>query len=462
MIWFYNLKIATKLSTGFTIITLIAAMIAFAGLTGINQVNNSAHSMYENEIVPSGEVALIAKDFQRIRANLAFMMIAVDENDLEHDHQVVIKLSSEMDSLNSLFGKTIATTEMQEVYGKYLTAWHVFRPLQDQIISLTLSGKKAEARSLFLIGDARNAAHEIEANSDKLIALKLQDANTSIGSNDATYREALELAFGLLGIGVTIAVSLGWFISRIISKPLKEIAGQAETIANGDLRVEITVTSSDEVGQVAAAFQKMIKSLRETIGQFAEASSAVASASSEISSGTEQLAAGAQEQTSQANEVASAVEEMARTIVENSKTTSKTADTAKEAKKLAQQGGNVVQETVSGMRRIADVVKQSAGTVLELGKSSDQIGEIVGVIDDIADQTNLLALNAAIEAARAGEQGRGFAVVADEVRKLAERTTKATKEIASMIKKIQMDTEYAVGAMEEGTKQVDDGIKLAD
>jgi methyl-accepting chemotaxis protein len=153
---------------------------------------------------------------------------------------------------------------------------------------------------------------------------------------------------------------------------------------------------------------------------------------------------------------------MTKTIVENSKNAGNTAETAKRAKDAAEQGGVVVEETVAGMKRIAEVVNKSAGTVKALGKSSDQIGEIIGVIDDIADQTNLLALNAAIEAARAGDQGRGFAVVADEVRKLAERTTKATKEIAGMIKTIQSDTTGAVASMEEGTKEVDSGIKLAD
>jgi methyl-accepting chemotaxis protein len=174
------------------------------------------------------------------------------------------------------------------------------------------------------------------------------------------------------------------------------------------------------------------------------------------------MAAGAKEQTNQTAEVASAVEEMTKTIMENSRNASETAIVAKDAKTSAEQGGKVVAETVEGMRKIADVVQKSAETVQELGRSSDQIGEIVTVIDDIADQTNLLALNAAIEAARAGEQGRGFAVVADEVRKLAERTTKATKEIAGMIKKIQQDTAGAVESMEEGTTQVADGIALAD
>ncbi|HTY38096.1 MAG TPA: methyl-accepting chemotaxis protein, partial [Bacteroidota bacterium] len=148
--------------------------------------------------------------------------------------------------------------------------------------------------------------------------------------------------------------------------------------------------------------------------------------------------------------------------VQNSRNASQAAETAKKARRAAEQGGIVVRESVDGMQRIAEVVRKSALTVKDLGKSSDQIGEIISVIDDIADQTNLLALNAAIEAARAGEQGRGFAVVADEVRKLAERTTKATKEIAQMIRQIQTDTHGAVSAMDAGTREVESGIELAD
>jgi methyl-accepting chemotaxis protein len=150
---------------------------------------------------------------------------------------------------------------------------------------------------------------------------------------------------------------------------------------------------------------------------------------------------------------------MSATVQQVSDNCNKAAEAAKQAADTAKHGGRIVDDTLAKMRTIAESVGGTAKKMDELGKSSDQIGHIIGVIDDIADQTNLLALNAAIEAARAGEQGRGFAVVADEVRKLAERTTTATKEIAQMIKNIQDETKTAVGAMEQGTKQVEEGVK---
>ena len=245
-------------------------------------------------------------------------------------------------------------------------------------------------------------------------------------------------------------------------RPIEEAAGVLGQMGKGDLTVRMRGDYHGDHAAIKESVNQVGSSLEDAIHRVSEAVSATASASSEISSSTEEMAAGAQEQTSQAGEVASAVEEMTKTILENSKNATVAAETAKQARLSAEQGGTVVGDTVEGMKRISHVVNKSANTVRELGKSSVQIGEIISVIDDIADQTNLLALNAAIEAARAGDQGRGFAVVADEVRKLAERTTKATKEIAGMIKKIQADTTGAVSSMEEGTTEVERGIKLAD
>lgn len=248
---------------------------------------------------------------------------------------------------------------------------------------------------------------------------------------------------------------------KYLADSVDKLLSKMDAFSDGDLTVQLEVTKDDEIGKLFSGFNKAVNNIGTMLIQVNEAVSATASASAEISSSTEEMAAGAQEQSAQTGEVASAVEEMTRTILETTKNTSVAAEAAKAAGDNAIEGGKAVSETIDGMNRISQVVQKSADTILALGQNSDKIGEIVQVINDIADQTNLLALNAAIEAARAGEQGRGFAVVADEVRKLAERTTNATKEIASMIKAIQQDTSDAVSSIKEGTFEVEKGKEKA-
>ena len=311
---------------------------------------------------------------------------------------------------------------------------------------------------------------------------KFAEDTSALKSELGAYSEAKEMAFkkgieeiqstaGRNSLVVTflavtmviISMLMAFFITNIVSKPLKQLSMAFQDIAEGegDLRRRLDANRKDEIGEVSKGFNIFVDRLAGVLSKVVEMTQRVGFSAMQLSTTAEQISKGTQNQNMQVTQVASAIEEMGATVVEVAKNASQAAEFAKKASEMAMNGGNIVERTVEGMRDIAKSVEESAGTIEELGRSSDQIGEIITVINDIADQTNLLALNAAIEAARAGEHGKGFAVVADEVRKLAERTTKATKEIKEKIELIQERTAGAVEAMNSGKKDVETGVGFA-
>jgi len=248
-----------------------------------------------------------------------------------------------------------------------------------------------------------------------------------------------------------------WFLSRPATRALQELAEALETAAQGDLSCRIGNAGNGELARIGLAFNMMMGDWNKTMHKFFTVTDLVRESVALVSATNDAMASSAEEVALQATTIATASEEMSATSGDIARNCLYAAENAHKATQETTSGAEIVRNSATLMESIAQRVMATSTSVAGLGERSDQIGAIAGTIEDIADQTNLLALNAAIEAARAGETGRGFAVVADEVRALAERTTRATKEIDTMIKSIQAETRAAVGSMGEGVEQVNRG-----
>ncbi len=267
------------------------------------------------------------------------------------------------------------------------------------------------------------------------------------------------VAVSALALMVIISLAVTFFARKAVLTRVREAAAAIKDISAGNMTRRMEAASDDPFGEVAKNFNALMDTLRETLAKVSEGSKKISFASNTLETTAVLMTKGVEAIVTEVSSVASASEEMASTSTEIARNCAVAAESSDIVNRSAHTGENIIQGIVSAMARIDERVKESALIIKGLGERSDQIGAIAGIINDIADQTNLLALNAAIEAARAGEHGRGFAVVADEVRKLAERTTGATKDIGSTIQAMQSETKSAVKSMEEGVLEVETGTE---
>ncbi|EJN25434.1 methyl-accepting chemotaxis protein [Pseudomonas sp. GM79] len=455
-----NLKIAPRAFLGFAFIALLVIVLGVFAVNRMSIIRQASVDMEMTQLPSIGFLGNVTENVLRLRILSFRVLVNRDPAALQEAQTRIGVLVDKVRSAQASYAALPAGPEEAALYKTFATTLDNYMQAQSQMLDLSRQNKLEEMRAL-INTRIKEGTDQMGEQLNKLVALNAADAKAASAKAGEHYSEAF---IGIVTVAVMaslLTVLLAWLLTRSILTPLNRAVLAAETIAGGNLSKVIEVDGNDEPARLLGALAAMQTNLRKTIEQIAGSATQLGAAAEELSTVTQEASRGLQQQNNEIEQAATAVNEMTAAVEEVARNAVSTSEASNQSTQAAREGRDRVVETVDAIQTMTHDVQNTALMIEGLATQGRDIGKVLDVIRAIAEQTNLLALNAAIEAARAGEAGRGFAVVADEVRALAHRTAQSTQEIEKMVAGIQNGTGEAVSSMQQSNQRTQSTLEMA-
>ena len=455
-----NLNIAPRAFLGFAFIALLVIVLGVFAVNRMSIIRQASVEMDSTQLPSVTQLAVVTENVLRLRILSFRVLVNREAAGLQEAQTRIGVLVDKVRAAQASYAALPASPEERALYQTFATTLDNYLQAQNQMMELSRQDKVDEMRTL-INTRIKDGTDQMGEQLNKLIAMNASDAKAASVQAGEYYDSAIT---GIIIVAVFAAIAtvlLAWLLTRSIVTPLNRAVQAAQTIADGNLTKVIEIDGKDEATQLLQALATMQTNLRKTIEQIAGSATQLGAAAEELSAVTEEASRGLQQQNNEIEQAATAVNEMTAAVEEVARNAVSTSEASNQSTHAAREGRDQVVKTVDAIQTMTHDVQNTAHMIEGLAAQGRDIGKVLDVIRAIAEQTNLLALNAAIEAARAGEAGRGFAVVADEVRALAHRTAQSTQEIEKMVAGIQNGTGEAVSSMQQSNQRTQTTLEMA-
>ncbi len=455
-----NLNIAPRAFLGFAFIALLVIVLGVFAVNRMTTIRQASIDMETNQLPSVGYLGVVTENVLRLRILSFRVLVNREPASLQEAQTRIGVLVDKVRSAQASYAALPAGGEELAQYKTFAATLENYMQAQNQMMELSRQDKVDEMRTL-INTRIKDGTDQMGEQLNKLIAINAADAKTASSQAGEHYDSAITGIIIVAVVASLATVLLALLLTRSIVTPLNRAVLAAQTIADGNLSKTIEVDGNDEPARLLQALASMQTNLRKTIEQIAGSATQLGAAAEELSAVTEEASRGLQQQNNEIEQAATAVNEMTAAVEEVARNAVSTSEASNQSTQAAREGRDQVVKTVDAIQTMTHDVQNTAQMIEGLATQGRDIGKVLDVIRAIAEQTNLLALNAAIEAARAGEAGRGFAVVADEVRALAHRTAQSTQEIEKMVAGIQNGTGEAVSSMQQSNQRTQSTLEMA-